>query len=288
MLPPGKGEYRFPRCGTGDKARDRMKQMADIRADFLRQQRDLQRDFSRGQISEDLYKKQTEALKTALAERPIFRRSITKTDEQQSDWRAGISDSLMNYADQASDLSSMAATATSEILDATTNSISNNLTNVLTGAASFKDGMSNIFLPGETVIKTLIQMATQALITKAIMASFGGGAGGWFGSLLAVPAVRQVVVPLFKARELIFHLTLSEAFTILRHFLPTAMVFTALPNILRLRKGQVYSARPGRKPSCPLPVALMVRWGSELLGGNLRRYRTLRSRSVHSHELLSA
>lgn len=46
-----------------------MKEMADIRADFLRQQRDLQRDFSRGQISEDLYKKQTEALKTALAER---------------------------------------------------------------------------------------------------------------------------------------------------------------------------------------------------------------------------
>lgn len=81
------------------------------------------------------------------------------------------------------------------------------------------------------MIKTLIQMATQALITKAIMTSFGGGAGGLFGSLLAVPAVRQVVVPLFKARELIFHLTLSEAFTILRHFLPTAMVFTALPNI---------------------------------------------------------
>lgn len=78
MLPPGKGEYRFPRCGTGDKARDRMKQMADIRADFLRQQRDLQRDFSRGQISEDLYKKQTEALKTALAERPDIQEEYYK------------------------------------------------------------------------------------------------------------------------------------------------------------------------------------------------------------------
>lgn len=130
-------------------------------------------------------------------------------------------------------------------------------------------------------------MATQALITKAIMASFGGGAGGLFGSLLAVPAVRQVVVPLFKARELIFHLTLSEAFTILRHFLPTAMVFTALPNILRLRKGQVYSARPGPKPSCRLPVALMVRWGfvrldvshrqSRMLQGRLRRNQESRS-----------
>ena len=176
-----RGNIDFLGAGQGDKARDRMKEMADIRADFLRQQR----DFSRGQISEDLYKKQTEALKTALAERlDIQEEYYKKTDEQQSDWRTGISDSLMNYADQASDLSSMAATATSEILDATTNSISNNLTNVLTGAASFKDGMSNIFSSlGETVIKTLIQMATQALITKAIMASFGGGAGGLFGSL---------------------------------------------------------------------------------------------------------
>lgn len=171
----------------------------------------------------------------------------------------------MNYADQASDLSSMAATATSEILDATTNSISNNLTSVLTGAASFKDGMSNIFSStGETVIKTLIQMATQALITKAIMASFGGGAGGLFGSLLAELAVGQVLGVLFKARELIFHLTLSEAFTILRHFLPTATACTAPRNILRLRKGRVCSARPVRKPSCHLPVALMARWGLKL------------------------
>ena len=180
-----RGNIDFLGAGMGNKARDRMKEMADIRSDFLKQQRDLQRDFSKGQISEDLYKQQTEALQVALTERlQIQEEYYKKTDEQQSDWRAGISDSLMNYADQVSDLSSMAATATSKILDATTNSISNNLTNVLTGAASFKDGMSNIFSSlGETVIKTLIQMATQALITKAIMASFGGGAGGLFGSL---------------------------------------------------------------------------------------------------------
>ncbi|MBQ5276790.1 phage tail tape measure protein [Klebsiella quasipneumoniae] len=180
-----RGNIDFLGAGMGDKARDRMKEMADIRTDFRKQQDELQRDFNKKQISEDQYKQQTEALQAALAERLAIQEDYyKKTDEQQSDWRAGISDSLMNYADQASDLSSMAATATSEILDATTNSISNNLTNVLTGAASFKDGMSNIFSSlGETVIKTLIQMATQALITKAIMASFGGGAGGLFGSL---------------------------------------------------------------------------------------------------------
>ncbi|MCW9227798.1 phage tail tape measure protein [Klebsiella quasipneumoniae] len=180
-----RGSIDFLGAGMGDKARDRMKEMADIRTDFLEQQRDLQRDFSKGQISEDLYKQQTEALQATLAERlQIQEDYYKKTDEQQSDWRAGISDSLMNYADQAADLSSMSATATSEILNNVTNSISTNMTDLLTGATSFKDGMSNIFMSlGETVIKTLIQMATQALITKAIMASFGGGAGGMFGSL---------------------------------------------------------------------------------------------------------
>lgn len=181
-----RGNIDFLGAGMGDKARDRMKEMADIRTDFRKQQDELQRDFNKKQISEDLYKQQTEALQAALTERlQIQEDYYKKTDEQQSDWRAGISDSLMNYADQAADLSSMAASATSEILNNTTNSISNNLTSVLTGATSFKDGMSNIFSSlGETVIKTLIQMATQALITKAIMASFGGGAGGMFGSLL--------------------------------------------------------------------------------------------------------
>ncbi|HDH0776039.1 TPA: phage tail tape measure protein [Klebsiella oxytoca] len=181
-----RGNIDFLGAGMGDKARDRMKEMADIRTDFRKQQDELQRDFNKKQISEDLYKQQTEALQAALTERlQIQEDYYKKTDEQQSDWRAGISDSLMNYADQAADLSSMAASATSEILSNTTNSISNNLTSVLTGATSFKDGMSNIFSSlGETVIKTLIQMATQALITKAIMASFGGGAGGMFGSLL--------------------------------------------------------------------------------------------------------
>ena len=181
-----RGNIDFLGAGMGGKARDRMKEMADIRTDFLKQQRDLQRDFSKGQISEDLYKQQTEALKTALDERLTIQEDYyKKVDEQQSDWRAGISDSLMNYVDQAADLSSMAASATSEILNNATNSISNNMTDVLTGAVSFKEGISNVFTSmGETIIKTLIQVATQALITKAILSMVGGGYGSMFSSIL--------------------------------------------------------------------------------------------------------
>lgn len=180
-----RGNIDFLGAGMGSKARDRMKEMADIRTDFLKQQRELQRDFSKGQISEDLYKKQTEALKTALDERLTIQEDYyKKVDEKQSDWRAGISDSLMNYVDQASDLSSMAASATSEILNNATNSISSNMTDVITGAVSFKEGMSNVFTSmGETIIKTLIQVATQALITKAILSMIGGGYGGLFSGI---------------------------------------------------------------------------------------------------------
>ncbi|ELI8803449.1 phage tail tape measure protein [Klebsiella michiganensis] len=180
-----RGNIDFLGAGMGDKARDRMKEMADIRTDFRKRQDELDRDFSNKQLPEDLYKQQTEALKAALDERLAIQDDYQKqSDAQQSDWRAGISDSLMNYADQAKDLSSMSATATSEILNNATNSISTNMTNVLTGATSFKDGMSNIFTSlGESVIQSLIQLATQALITKAILASVGGGAGGMFGSL---------------------------------------------------------------------------------------------------------
>ena len=180
-----RGNIDFLGAGMGDKARDRMKEMEDIRADFTQQQNELQRDFSRGQISEDLYKKQTEALKEALDERlEIQKEYYKKTDEQMSTWRGGVTDALLNYADQASDLSSVAASATSEILNNTTSSIASNMTSVLTGAQTFKEGMSGIFTSlGETVIQTMIQMATQALVTRAIMASFGGG-GGLFGGLL--------------------------------------------------------------------------------------------------------
>lgn len=158
----------------------------------------------------------------------------------------------MNYADQAADLSSMAATATSEILDATTNSISNNLTSVLTGATSFKDGMSNIFSSlGETVIKTLIQMATQALITKAIMASFGGGAGGMFGSLLGGGG--EVAAPgrPFRALALIFRLMLWVVSTIHPRYRLTAMAYTALRSILPLRKARACSVKRALKRLCP-------------------------------------
>jgi hypothetical protein len=104
--------------------------------------------------------------------------------------------------------------------------------------------MSNIFSSlGETVIKTLIQMATQALITKAIMASFGGGAGGMFGSLLVEQVELQVVELRCKASDRLLPLMLPVVSTIRLHFPHTAAVYTALRSILPLRKGRACSVK---------------------------------------------
>ncbi|VTM36527.1 tail length tape measure protein [Klebsiella quasipneumoniae] len=108
-----RGNIDFLGAGQGDKARDRMKEMADIRADFLRQQRDYNVISVVGRFPKTCIKSKRKRLKQRLPNAWIFRRSITKKPMNSSQTgRAGISDSLMNYADQASDLSSMAATAT--------------------------------------------------------------------------------------------------------------------------------------------------------------------------------
>ncbi len=187
----------------------------------------------------------------------------------------------MNYADQASDLSSMSASATSEILNNATNSISTNMTNVLTGATTFKEGMSNIFTSlGESVIQSLIQMATQALITKAILASVGGGFGGIFGSIFGGASGAASSGTAIQSAGANFSFNALGGV----YDSPSLSAYSGgvynTPQYFAFAKGAgVYLARPGRKPSCRLPVALMVRWGSELLGGNLRRYRTLRGSS---------
>lgn len=55
----------------------------------------------------------------------------------------------------------------------------NMLTGLLTGARSFKESLSGLFASlAQSVIKNLVDMAAQALITKTILSSFMGGFGG--------------------------------------------------------------------------------------------------------------
>ncbi|HBU9773877.1 TPA: tape measure protein [Klebsiella pneumoniae] len=180
------GDIDFLGAGMGNKTRDRMKEMADIRSDFQKQQRDLQRDFSRGEISEDLYKQQTEALKSALEERlAIQEEYYGKTDEQQKDWSSGMMDSLIDYADEAANLSQIAADATTAILDGATSEIAEGFKSMIDGSKSVSESLNDAFEGlGNVVIDTLVKMGAQWLVYQAVQLMVGKATQASAGSAM--------------------------------------------------------------------------------------------------------
>jgi len=68
------------------------------------------------------------------------------------------------------------------LVDTVKERMTNTLTGLLNGTKDFKDGMSNLFASlSQTIIQNLIDMGTQALLTRTILSSFmsfGGAAAG--------------------------------------------------------------------------------------------------------------
>jgi len=74
----------------------------------------------------------------------------------------------------------LASSTTTSILDGLSSSISEHLTATIQGTESFKSSMSAIFAElGKNIIETLVQIATKALIVKAIT-GIGGALSGSF------------------------------------------------------------------------------------------------------------
>lgn len=165
----------FVGAGMGDKTRQRMKDLLDIQRSFLDRQADLQKQYQSGDISKSLYDQETAALQDALNERlEIQEDYYQKSDEQMGDWQSGILDSLNDYADSASDYYQIAADSMTSILGGATTSLADNLEDLITGAQGLGDFFSNIFNElGQTVIKTLTDMAAQWLVYQAVQLMVG-------------------------------------------------------------------------------------------------------------------
>lgn len=168
-------DAEFVGAGMGDKTRQRMKDLLDIQRSFLDRQADLQKQYQSGDISKSLYDQETTALQDALNERlEIQEDYYQKSDEQMGDWQSGILDSLNDYADSASDYYQIAADSMTSILGGATTSLADNLEDLITGAQGLGDFFSNIFDElGQTVIKTLTDMAAQWLVYQAVQLMVG-------------------------------------------------------------------------------------------------------------------
>ncbi|EQA1580378.1 phage tail tape measure protein [Enterobacter hormaechei] len=165
----------FIGSGMGDKTRQRMKELLDIQRSFLERQSDLQKQYQSGDISKSLYDQETAALQQALNDRlEIQEDYYKKSDAQMGDWQSGIMDALNDYADNSADYYQTAADAMTSILGGATSAISENLNDLVHSAEDLGDFFSNIFSSlGETIIKTLSDMAAQWLVYQGVQLLVG-------------------------------------------------------------------------------------------------------------------
>lgn len=162
-------------AGMGDKARDRLKQDMAIQEDYARKAADLQAQRNSGDISAELYAKETGMLSEALAERMVIQQDYyNRIDEAQSNWMAGVSDAWQNYVDAAEDYSAIAADFVSGSLNDLTGGLGNVFSDVVTGAKDAGDAIADFAgNMSKSVINALGDMAAQWLVYQGIQLLVG-------------------------------------------------------------------------------------------------------------------
>jgi lambda family phage tail tape measure protein len=156
--------------GSGDKLKDRLKADLAIRQDFDKQQADLQKQYNGGDISQEMYDRETEMLQEALAERLVLQQDYyNQIDDAQSNWLDGVSSAWENYKDTATDYQQQAKDATTSILGDTTSSIASNLEGIRQGTVDAGEAAKNVMSDlALSVITALERMAAQWIVYQGI------------------------------------------------------------------------------------------------------------------------
>ncbi|WP_122386778.1 phage tail tape measure protein [Pseudomonas syringae group genomosp. 7] len=162
-------------AGMGDKQRAQLQEMLAIEEDFNKQQRDLVLQRNTGDISDDLYSKETDVIRSAMIERlQIQRDYYREVDVEQSKWMDGVDRAWQNYVNYAQNYSAQAADFVSGTLNDATNGLGDMFTDIATktkvagdAIADFAGGMA------KSVINALADMAAQWLIYQGIQLLVG-------------------------------------------------------------------------------------------------------------------
>lgn len=159
----------FVGAGEGAQARERARDLLQIEADYQKQRQALFEQYQSGDITDSLYKAETQSLQSALDERLRMQQDhYRKLDELRGDWQAGMSDAWADYATKAADANQHAYDAVTGFLDTTTGDVAESIADLVKGNESLTDSVKNLVVSmGETVIDTLSRMAAQWLVYQA-------------------------------------------------------------------------------------------------------------------------
>ncbi len=168
-------EIELAGAGSGEKLRERLKADLAIQRDYQSQLADLNQQYNSGDISEELYNRETALLRQALTERMEIQHDYyNQVDEAQANWMDGVSEAWQNYADEATNYSAMAADATSSVLGSARNELSTFLSDVGTGAKDAGEALMDMVAGfAKSMINALTDMAAQWLVYQAVQLVVG-------------------------------------------------------------------------------------------------------------------
>lgn len=166
----------------------RQQEISKIVSAYQQKQTTLTNQRTTGQISDNLYQQETQALQAALNERLAMQQSYyTQLDALNGNWEAGVNNGLQSYLNSIPTVYQTTTTAVTSILDSTQNAISSNLSAMLQGTESLSDGFKNMAMGmGQAVIEALTKMAAQWLVYEAVQLVVGkSAAAGAASSMIA-------------------------------------------------------------------------------------------------------
>lgn len=175
-------------AGSGDKLKERLQADLEIQQEHDKQVSDLFKQRNAGDISQELYKQETEMLSEALAERMVIQQDYyNQLDAAQSNWMDGVGDAWNNYLDQSRDVSGQTKDMFTDAFSGMNDALYNFVT---TGKLSFSD-MAATF--ASSALKMLIQWGTAQVAMAALNA---------FTSTAAIPIVGPFAAPAAAASAL--------------------------------------------------------------------------------------
>ncbi|GIQ03367.1 phage tail length tape measure protein [Escherichia coli] len=162
--------------GQGERARERMRELQQIRDSFRQKDADLQSQYQTGDISEDFYRQARAQNAQYLSERLKDQAAFyAESDVQRADWQKGLQEGVSNWVDNASDYASQAAQLATEGISG----MVNNITEMLNGnKVEWRNWASSVL---QEISKVLMNAAIVNGIKMA--ANSMSGAGGFFGSI---------------------------------------------------------------------------------------------------------
>lgn len=164
--------------GLGDLQKQRLQEQRGIQQSYQSQLDKLTSDYNKSgkdQFSTELYDKETEDLRAALAQRLAMQQKYYQdVDTAQSDWSKGASSAYQNYMESARDVAGQTKSLFGSAFSAMEDSVVNF---ALTGKASFGDF-------AKSVLADLARIAARQATSQGLSALFGVAStvvGSYFG-----------------------------------------------------------------------------------------------------------